>query len=942
MSRNTIFSSFVKCLFALSLFQMTTIAVKAQEVSLGGFTGTLTTTLSSGFAVRTEANDCKLISGDALSKDGSAAFDRSPYTAYVGYAPDNGNGGCNVLETDSYGNTSTKTISRVNANQDDGKLNFTRGDVFDAGNTLSLSYFGSNSEGVSLNLSGTVYYNGALSLNDANFKAFTADQEDYFENQYKLGNAYISAPLNDNLSITFGNYIQSQGVTALLPIGVNVVNPVNLPLLRSPGAQLKDALLPQAMVGVSAYLDGGVTLDAYYQLEQKEIELDASGSFYGSDFVGKYSSTDLLNSANYRENKFAPFAGNYHNAAVCFADGITGQCVDSQLFNGFGPTGDGIATYNTEYYGYLNQMQLGAGGSALLLAGWNATNNYPVSDVGDATDLDSLITNSLASAAGKTTLIAGPGAQNIGVTLTDAQINGSLTRLWTQYRGVNNSSGLVSVARAADIEADDSGQYGINLSGYIDDLGSGVEWGLYFNNSHSNAPRVRFLTIADGYASTLYSMYAIQDGAKDYTDASVSTFEMYQSGVAYGSLICGVVYKALAGSAAVYDTFANAAAGNSSKSYLHDPEKCYATINTLGAAGGTAAWNAQQAGLTSTTYASEAAAQAAITAAAHAQGTGATNGAIATLGFTNAARFQLYYPEDIQTFGASLSTGLGSWATNLEVAYRPDYPFQVSVPQLLLNVIDSTGGTMIQNLTGFATAGANQAAIATANGVALNKWSSQPNCNISSATGEMSTVMSGYAVCDGTAEFDAYSFDVNAVRSFTASDPITANAGADSGFVLVEVGGVYIPGINSDQGLIATNHQAFGHDTYGGGCKDIAGTTSLAVQSNALFGDGYCEDASEADDLAMTMRVRSGLTYYNFNNSPWTFSPSLGLNYDFYGNGASSLGGYVEDKMSMTFGSSFNSGGTTVSLNYVAELGDYTDNAQSDRDYVSATVSHAF
>ena len=103
--------------------------------------------------------------------------------------------------------------------------------------------------------------------------------------------------------------------------------------------------------------------------------------------------------------------------------------------------------------------------------------------VGDATDLDSLITNSLASAAGKTTLIAGPGAQNVGVTLTDAQINGSLTRLWTQYRGVNNSSGLVSVARAADIEADDSGQYGINLSGYIDDLGSGVEWGLYFNNS---------------------------------------------------------------------------------------------------------------------------------------------------------------------------------------------------------------------------------------------------------------------------------------------------------------------------------------------------------------------------------------------------------------------------------------------------------------------------
>jgi hypothetical protein len=46
--------------------------------------------------------------------------------------------------------------------------------------------------------------------------------------------------------------------------------------------------------------------------------------------------------------------------------------------------------------------------------------------------------------------------------------------------------------------------------------------------------------------------------------------------------------------------------------------------------------------------------------------------------------------------------------------------------------------------------------------------------------------------------------------------------------------------------------------------------------------------------------------------------------------------------MSMTLGTSFNNAGTTVSLNYVAELGDYKDNSSSDRDYVSATVSHAF
>jgi hypothetical protein len=328
--------------------------------------------------------------------------------------------------------------------------------------------------------------------------------------------------------------------------------------------------------------------------------------------------------------------------------------------------------------------------------------------------------------------------------------------------------------------------------------------------------------------------------------------------------------------------------------------------------------------------------------AAHGQGTGATNGAIATLGFGNAARYQLYYPEDIQTIGGSLSTGVGSWSTNLEVAYRPDFPFQVSVPQLLLNIYDSTGGTSIQNLTSFATAGASQGAILLAGAISSNKWSSQPNCDISSATGEMSTVMSGYAVCDGTAEFDAWSADFNAVRTFNASDPIALGAGADSGFILVEIGGVFIDGLNSAQGLVSTSHQAFGHDNYGGGCVDIAGTAKLAVQNNGLFGNGYCENSSEADSLAMTSRIRTGLSYFNFNNSSWTFAPSLGLDYDFLGNGASSLGGYTEDKMKITFGSSFTNGGTSISLNYVNELGTYEENSNSDRDYVSASVSYAF
>ena len=142
--------------------------------------------------------------------------------------------------------------------------------------------------------------------------------------------------------------------------------------------------------------------------------------------------------------------------------------------------------------------------------------------------------------------------------------------------------------------------------------------------------------------------------------------------------------------------------------------------------------------------------------------------------------------------------------------------------------------------------------------------------------------------------------------------------------------------------IVSTNHQAFGHDVIGGGCVDVAGTNSLAVQNNGLFGDGYCEDNSGPDDLSVTTRIRGSLNYFNFNNTPWTFSPSIGIDYDIIGNAPTSIGGWSEGEASVTLGTSFTNDGTTMSLNYVAELGDYEDNDSSDRDYLSASVTHSF
>ena len=71
------------------------------------------------------------------------------------------------------------------------------------------------------------------------------------------------------------------------------------------------------MIGASMYLDGGVTLDAYYQLEQKEVELDAAGTFFGSDLVGVGNRTGIISAANVNENATLPIDSNYFDVSEC-------------------------------------------------------------------------------------------------------------------------------------------------------------------------------------------------------------------------------------------------------------------------------------------------------------------------------------------------------------------------------------------------------------------------------------------------------------------------------------------------------------------------------------------------------------------------------------------------------------------------------------------------
>ena len=109
-----------------------------------------------------------------------------------------------------------------------------------------------------------------------------------------------------------------------------------------------------------------------------------------------------------------------------------------------------------------------------------------------------------------------------------------------------------------------------------------------------------------------------------------------------------------------------------------------------------------------------------------------------------------------------------------------------------------------------------------------------------------------------------------------------------------------------------------------------------------MFGLGYCEKNSGADDFAMTYRVRAGLTYSNFQNSPWTFSPSFGFDHDFLGNAPSSMGGWVEDAMKASLTAGFSRNDLEVKLGYQMQMGDPKVNSSTDKDIVTASFSYAY
>lgn len=243
----------------------------AVPIQTDNWSGSWDTTLSYGGIWRVESPDCRLIA--------------------------NANGGCGR-----------------SANIDDGNLNFGTGGVSSAvKGTSEIELRFRDSWG--LFARGTGFWDwkagdtARTELSDGGLTRVEAGAKmlDYFVFvPFSLG----SMPAEFRV----GNQVISWGESTFIQGGLNLTNPVDVAKIRVPGAELKEALVPQGMAYLSVSPTDNFSVEAYYQYEWQAVVTDPVGSYFATnDLAGKGGDKAMLGFGAWSDlgTDWSPLGGSF-------------------------------------------------------------------------------------------------------------------------------------------------------------------------------------------------------------------------------------------------------------------------------------------------------------------------------------------------------------------------------------------------------------------------------------------------------------------------------------------------------------------------------------------------------------------------------------------------------------------------------------------------------
>ncbi|AKS42958.1 DUF1302 domain-containing protein [Wenzhouxiangella marina] len=180
---------------------------------------------------------------------------------------------------------------RFSANSDDGNLNFDNGDfIFNAARITSELQVDYKNYGFFVR--GNYFYD--FTLNDMD--ELSDGAKDFAGSRGRLLDAYAYKDFDIGermLSVRLGRQVVSWGESTFLAGGINTINPVDLTALRTAGAELKEAFLPQNMLWGSIDLTPNMSMEGVVLFEWDPVEAEPVGTYFATnDFAtagGRYA-----------------------------------------------------------------------------------------------------------------------------------------------------------------------------------------------------------------------------------------------------------------------------------------------------------------------------------------------------------------------------------------------------------------------------------------------------------------------------------------------------------------------------------------------------------------------------------------------------------------------------------------------------------------------------
>jgi hypothetical protein len=198
-------------------------------------------------------------------------------------------------------------------NGDDGNLNYDKGLV---SNVVKVtSELDLRSEHFGAFVRGSAFYDFENMNQDRERTDLTDEAEDLVGKDAEILDRYAWTSFNLGrvpLQFRVGDQVVSWGESTFIQNSINTINPVNVSAIRLPGAELREALVPEGMVWGSVALTADLTVEGLYLYDWEETVIDPPGSYFSStDIAGDGGQKVLLGFGKFPDNGNASFEDTF-------------------------------------------------------------------------------------------------------------------------------------------------------------------------------------------------------------------------------------------------------------------------------------------------------------------------------------------------------------------------------------------------------------------------------------------------------------------------------------------------------------------------------------------------------------------------------------------------------------------------------------------------------